>query len=37
MPDDTTIGLRVVKALADDYGSHMVDGVFQMWAAVRIA
>jgi hypothetical protein len=37
LPDDTTLGLNVVKSLADDYGSHMVDGVFQMWAAVRIA
>lgn len=37
LPDDTTIGLNVVKSLADDYGSHMVDGAFQMWAAVRVA
>lgn len=36
LPDDTTIGLNVVKTLADDYGSHMVDGSFQSWAAVRI-
>jgi hypothetical protein len=36
LPDDTTIGLNVVKALADDYGSHMVDGMSQMWAAIRV-
>lgn len=37
LPDDTVIGLHTVRSLADDYGSHLVDGVFQMWAAVRIA
>ncbi|MBG7704887.1 hypothetical protein HCJ76_44200 [Streptomyces sp. MC1] len=36
LPDETTIGLNVVKALAHDYGSHLVDGQFQMWAAIRI-
>ncbi|MEU9925052.1 hypothetical protein AB0H51_27855 [Streptomyces griseoluteus] len=37
LPDETTLGLTVVRTLADDYGSHKVDGKFQMWAAVRVA
>jgi hypothetical protein len=36
LPDDTTIGLNVVKVLAADYGSNMVDGASQMWAAIRL-
>ncbi|MER7937832.1 MULTISPECIES: hypothetical protein [unclassified Streptomyces] len=37
LPDETTLGLHAVKVLAEDYGGHLVDGVFQMWAAVRAA
>jgi hypothetical protein len=35
-PDDSTLGLELVKTLADDYGSHIVPGGYQMWAAVRV-
>lgn len=37
LPDETALGLKVVPVVADDYGSHLVDGLFQMWAAIRIA
>lgn len=37
LPDETALGLNVVRLTADDYGSHLVDGMFQMWAAIRIA
>lgn len=35
-PGDSTLGLVLVKSLASDYGSHVLPGSYQMWAAVRI-
>ncbi|RSS95072.1 hypothetical protein EF903_05380 [Streptomyces sp. WAC05292] len=33
--DETTIGLNLVKTIADDYGTHIVSGDYHTWAAVR--
>lgn len=35
-PGDCTLGLNVVKTIADDYGSHVLAGGYQMWAAIRM-
>lgn len=34
VPSDTTMGLTIVKAIADDYGTHRTDSGYQTWAAV---
>ncbi|WP_330335682.1 hypothetical protein OHS33_38535 (plasmid) [Streptomyces sp. NBC_00536] len=34
-PDETTIGLHLVKTIAHDYGTHIVGDAFHTWAAVR--
>lgn len=36
-PDDSTLGLHLVKTIADDYGTHFTEGMHQTWAAVRHA
>ncbi|KIF00908.1 hypothetical protein PL81_38450 [Streptomyces sp. RSD-27] len=33
--DETTIGLQLVKTIAHDYGTHIVEDAFHTWAAVR--
>ncbi|MFB8025911.1 MULTISPECIES: hypothetical protein [unclassified Streptomyces] len=33
-PDETTMGLNLVKTIASDYGTHFSDGTHQTWAAV---
>ncbi|WP_433860116.1 hypothetical protein [Streptomyces kronopolitis] len=34
-PDQTTVGLNVVKTVADDYGTHINGTIHQTWAAIR--
>ncbi|MFD9248350.1 hypothetical protein [Streptomyces bottropensis] len=36
-PSDATMGLSVVKTIADDYGTHRTDTGHQTWAALRRA
>ncbi|MFI9052494.1 hypothetical protein [Streptomyces sp. NPDC053427] len=33
--DQTTVGLNVVKTIADDYGTHINGTIHQTWAAIR--
>ncbi|AWI32660.1 hypothetical protein [Streptomyces tirandamycinicus] len=33
--DDSTMYLHVVRALADDYGTHVSEGTHQTWVALR--
>ncbi|MEU0857446.1 hypothetical protein ABZ352_18685 [Streptomyces griseofuscus] len=35
VPDDSTVGLSLVKSIADEYGTHVEQGTHQTWAAVR--
>ncbi|MFD3815228.1 hypothetical protein ACFWRZ_09180 [Streptomyces rubiginosohelvolus] len=35
--DETTVGLNVVKTIADDYGTHITGTTHQTWAAIRRA
>jgi hypothetical protein len=35
VPSKATMGLSVVKAIADDYGTHRTDTGHQSWAAIR--
>ncbi|MGW0757070.1 hypothetical protein ACWD1Y_11380 [Streptomyces sp. NPDC002814] len=37
VPGDETMGLSVVKTIADDYGTHRTDNGHQTWAALRRA
>ncbi|MFB6505583.1 hypothetical protein ACFC07_22170 [Streptomyces sp. NPDC056099] len=35
LPNETTLGLNVVKTIADDYGTHITGTTHQTWAAIR--